>query len=174
MEVALYVRVSTDKQETENQLLKLREYCARQKWTISDEYVDSISGKETSRPGFDRMFRDAHVSKFELLLFWDMSRFSRAGLSHTILKLAELDNLNIKWHSYREPYVNTDNEMVRGIVLAVLASAAKVEREKISDNTKLGLARRRAQGFLLGRRQGQKDKKKRIRRWFKKPEGGLQ
>ena len=55
--VAIYARVSTDKQDNENQLLQLREFAAKQGWQITREYVDSESGSKASRPEFQRMFR---------------------------------------------------------------------------------------------------------------------
>jgi DNA invertase Pin-like site-specific DNA recombinase len=47
--------------------------------------------------------------------------------------------------------LSTDNEMVRDIVLAVMASLAKMERQKIGERTKAGLERARAKGKRLGR-----------------------
>lgn len=44
MKIALYLRVSTDKQETENQALQLRDFAAKQGWQIVLEYVDYESG----------------------------------------------------------------------------------------------------------------------------------
>ena len=164
--VALYVRVSTGKQEVDNQLFSLREYSLKSNWTIYKEFVDVMSGKEKSRPAYDQMFLDAHKKKFDLILFWDMSRFSRAGMYHTITKLKELENLGIGWHSYNEPILNTENELVKNIVLAVYSSMAKMEQEKISERTKEGLKRVRREGRMKPRG---KDKKKRNRRYWRKP-----
>jgi DNA invertase Pin-like site-specific DNA recombinase len=161
MKTAIYVRVSTREQEEENQLLQLRDYCNNAKHDITGEYVDVITGKEEHRPGFDRLFNDAHQLKFQHLVFWDISRFSRAGIEHTFRKLKELNNLGITWHSYSEPLVNTDNELARDIVIAVFAAVAKAERQKISDRTKAGLERLKRQGIKLGRPNGAKDKKQR-------------
>jgi hypothetical protein len=53
MRVALYVRVSTkDKQETENQLVQLREFAAQQNWSVSGEYIDRESGAKSERTEF--------------------------------------------------------------------------------------------------------------------------
>lgn len=164
--VALYVRVSTNKQEVDNQLHSLRDYAVKSNWVIYKQYIDIMSGKETSRPSYDLMFLDAHKKKFSIILFWDMSRFSRAGMYHTVTKLKELENLGIAWHSYNEPMLNTENEMVKNIILAVLSSVAKMEREKISERTKEGLRRIRREGKVKTRGR---DRKKRVRRYHKKP-----
>ena len=89
MIIAVYVRVSTDKQEAENQLLQLRDYADKNHYSIYREYIDVISGKENSRPSYDQMFKDAHKKLFNLVLFWDLSRFSRAGTLFTLTKLKE-------------------------------------------------------------------------------------
>ena len=137
--VAIYVRVSTGKQEVDNQLLQLREYCKKSEgYEIFNEYVDIISGKETSRPSYDRMFKDAHKRLFDLVLFWDLSRFSRAGTLHTLQKLKELENLNIEWESYQEPYFKSIGQF-KDVILSVISTVAKIEREKISERTKAGL-----------------------------------
>ncbi|MBA7687929.1 hypothetical protein ES703_96403 [subsurface metagenome] len=57
--IVIYVRVSTNKQEVENQLIQLRKYCKKSNYEIYDEYIDIISGKETSRPAYDRMFKQS-------------------------------------------------------------------------------------------------------------------
>ena len=156
-QVAIYVRVSTDKQEVKNQLIQLRSYCIRSNYNIYNEYADVISGKETSRPSYDRMFKDAHKKLFDLILFWDLSRFSRAGTLYTLQKLKELENLEIDWESYQEPYFKSIGEF-KDVILSVIATVAKMEREKLSERTKAGLAKAKNVG-----KRG-KDKKPRKRR----------
>ena len=148
--VAIYSRVSTDKQEFENQLLQLRAYCKKSNYHIYKEYVDVISGKEEKRPAFDKMFIDAHKKKFDIVLFWDISRFSRSGALFTLQKFKELDNLNIEWHSYSDPYFSTLGDF-KDAVLSISATIAKMEHTKISDRTKAGLERAKIYGRFPGR-----------------------
>jgi len=149
--VGIYLRVSTEKQELENQRRQLLHYCEKSRWVVYQIYEDVISGKEMNRPGFDTLFKDARKKLFDLVLFWDLSRFSRAGTEFTLQKLRELRNLEIGWHSYSEPYASTAGEF-KNVVIAVLSEVAKIEREKISERTKAGLARAKANGKRLGRR----------------------
>ena len=138
MKVAIYVRVSTDKQEVNNQLIQLRDYSKKSNYEIYEEYIDIISGKENSRPSYDKMFMDAHKRLFDLILFWDLSRFSRAGTLFTLQKLKELENLGIEWESYQEPYFKSIGQF-KDVILSVISTVAKLEREKISERTKAGL-----------------------------------
>lgn len=150
MKAALYVRVSTDKQELDNQLRDLRKYATANGWQVTAEYTDIVSGTQQSRPGFDRLYLDAHRRLFDVVVFWDISRFSRAGTLHTLQKLKELDNLNITWHSYSEPYFSSAGQF-KDVVISIMATLAKMERDKISERTKAGLRRAKAQGKKLGR-----------------------
>jgi len=138
MKVAMYVRVSTDKQEVLNQLVQLRAYCKQKGYEVFNEYVDVISGKEKSRPAYDLMFLHAHRRYFDLVLFWDLSRFSRAGTLYTLQKLKELENLGVDWESFQEPYFSSIGDF-RDVVISIMSTLAKIQREKISDNTKAGL-----------------------------------
>ena len=69
----------------------------------------------------------------------------------TILHLQRLASYGVGFHSYTEAHLATDNELVRNILLALLASLAKVEAQKISERTRAGMARARAQGKRIGR-----------------------
>jgi len=117
------------------------------------EYIDYASGINglSKRPRFAAMMGDAHRRQFDLLLVWALDRLSREGMVPTIGHLQRLASYGVAFHSYTEPMLSTDNELVRDIVLAVMASLAKVERQKISERTKAGLQRARAKGKRLGR-----------------------
>ncbi len=162
MKVVLYIRVSTNKQELMNQENQLRDYCKKKEYQVIHVYSERISGKEKSRPAFDEMFHDARKRLFDMVLFWDLSRFSRAGTLYTLQRLKELENLGIDWESYQEPYFKSVGAF-RDVVLSIMSTLAKMEREKISQRTKAGLY---VDGKLkdnVGKR-GKDKKPRRIRR----------
>src|SRR5207302_11137471 len=82
---------------------------------------------------------------------WALDRLSREGMVATVAYLQRLAAAGVAFHSYSEPALCSDNEMIRDTVLAVMSSLAKVERARISERTKAGLARVRAKGVRLGR-----------------------
>jgi DNA invertase Pin-like site-specific DNA recombinase len=86
-----------------------------------------------------------------LLLVWSLDRFSREGMAVTVAHLQRLASHGVAFRSFTEEHLSTENELVRNILLATLASLAKLEREKISQRTKAGLERARAKGKVLGR-----------------------
>ena len=153
--VAIYARVSThDKgQDPENQLLQLRAWCERAGHELAVEYVEHESGTkgERGRKAFAELLAAAARREFDLVLFWSLDRFSREGMAQTVGYLQRLQANGVDVHSYTEEYLATDNELVRNILLAVMASLAKVEAQRISGRTKAGLARARAHGKKLGR-----------------------
>jgi DNA invertase Pin-like site-specific DNA recombinase len=152
MRIAIYARVSTSKQDAENQLTQLREFAMRQGWEITTEYIDVVSGSgKKERPRFLAMMHDASQHKFNLLLFWSLDRLSREGIVRTLSYLQQLKHWQIGWRSYTQPFLDTGNPMVTDIVLSVLAAVAQQERVTISERTLAGLRRARKAGKTLGR-----------------------
>jgi len=154
MKVAIYSRVSTkDKgHDTENQIIHLRNYCDAKGYELVHIYEGYESGSigRKERAEFDKMFRDARRKKFSMLLFWSIDRFSREGVFKTMMYLKQLDEYGIKFHSYTEEYLTTDNELVSNILLTVMSYFANLDREKISERTKAGLERARlSKGHLI-------------------------
>jgi predicted site-specific integrase-resolvase len=112
MRVAIYARVSTDDrgQDPENQLIALREWCARSGHEIAAGYIEHESGREGTerRRQFAKLFEDSHRRQFDLVLFWALDRFSREGMVQTILHLQRLAAYGVAFHSYTEPHLATD------------------------------------------------------------------
>lgn len=152
MRIALYARVSKDdgKQDTENQLQELREFCKRSGWTIEQEYVDRASGKTADRPQFKKMFEDASKRKFDLVLFWALDRFTREGVLETLNHLQRLSTCGVGWRSYQEAYFDSCGPF-KDVVVSLMATLARQERLRISERTKAGLQRARRAGKVLGR-----------------------
>jgi DNA invertase Pin-like site-specific DNA recombinase len=155
MRVAIYARVSTDDkgQDPENQLRQLRQWCEHMGCPVIREYVEQETGSKgvEYRKKLAEMFDGAARREFDLLLVWSLDRFSREGMAATVAHMQRLASHGVAFRSFTEEHLSTENELVRNILLAVLASLAKLEREKISQRTKAGLERARARGKILGR-----------------------
>jgi DNA invertase Pin-like site-specific DNA recombinase len=152
MKVAIYARVSTDDkgQDPLNQLLELREFASRQGWTVVREYTDEATAKNGERTGFKAMWADVAKHRFDLLLFWSLDRLTREGTYKTLTYLRRLTDAGVKFKSYTEQYIDSLGVFGEAII-GVLAAVAAQERIRISERTKAGLARTRAQGTRLGR-----------------------
>lgn len=151
MTVALYLRTSTEKQDTTNQLRQLSSFCETQGWTVGKVYTDIASGKNGDRTAFKALFGAASRREFDLVLFWSLDRFSREGVYETLQYLQRLTSYGVGYRSYSEQYLDSCG-MFRDAVISILAVIAKQERVRLSERTLAGLSRARAQGKVLGRR----------------------
>jgi DNA invertase Pin-like site-specific DNA recombinase len=154
MKCALYGRVSTKaekgRQDPEVQLRQLRKFAASQRWKVTAEYVDRESGAKTDRPEFNRMLDAASKREFDVLLFWSIDRFSRAGIVHVLTSLKRLSDYGVKYRSFQESYIDTTNEW-GDLIAAFAAKLAELERTRIRARVKAGLETARAKGATLGR-----------------------
>lgn len=149
--VALYSRVSTDHQTTDNQLLELRAVAERHNWVIVGEYVDrGISGAKgrDQRPEFDRLLKDASRKNFDLIASWSVDRLGRS-LQDLLGFLSEIHAKKVNLYLHQQ---GVDTTTPTGKMLFQLMGLfAEFERTMIQERVKAGLARAKAQGKRLGR-----------------------
>jgi len=138
------------KQDTENQLAQLREFAAKQGWEVVREYVDYESGARAERPEFQQMFEDASRRKFDLLLFWALDRLSRKGVLETLQYHNRLTGYGVGFRSFTEQFFDSCG-VFKDAIIAIMATLAKQERVKRSQNAPKRVARVRAAGRVLGR-----------------------
>jgi len=153
MKVAIYTRVSgkSNRQDAANQSLQLVEYCQRQSWDYI-EYTDRMTGTRADRAEFQRMFDDARLKHFDMVLFWALDRFSREGTLKTLEYLQRLDGYGVAWKSFTEQYLDSTG-MFRDAVIAILATIAKQEHARLSERVVAGLRRAKREGKVLGRKR---------------------
>src|SRR3954451_24386571 len=148
--IAVYERVSTSEQTTENQLLELRRYVGARGWAAT-EYVDNgVSGAKDRRPALDQLTADARRHKFDAVVCWRLDRLGR-NLRHLVLLLDEWQARGVAFVTLGEG-IDTSTAAGR-LVAGVLGSIAEFERARIQERIVAGLARARAQGKRLGRRR---------------------
>lgn len=156
--VAIYARVSTLGQTTENQLLDLRRYAGERGWIVAGEFVDhGVSGTKESRPRLDEMMGLARKRKIDVVLVWRFDRFARS-VRHLVVALEELRSLKVDFISYQE---NVDTSTPLGqAIFAIIAAMAELERNVIVERVHAGLSRAKRQGKRLGRPQRAVDEAK--------------
>jgi DNA invertase Pin-like site-specific DNA recombinase len=149
--VALYARVSTDGQTTENQLQELRKVADRNGWQIIQEFVDhGISGAKgrDQRPAFDEMCKGVIRKEFDLVMAWSVDRLGRS-LQHLVTFIDELHSKKVDLFLHRQ---GIDTTTPAGkMMFQMLGVFAEFERAMIKERINAGLARARAQGKTLGR-----------------------
>ena len=147
--VAIYVRVSTTEQNLLWQFQAVRLECEQLGWPIAAVYRERRSGKlGAHRPQWDQLREDARRKRFNCVAVWSIDRMGRSvlGISDAVQDFIARD---IKLLVVKD---NFDVEDPGGrFMCTVLAGLAELERDLISERTKVGLAGARARGVRLGR-----------------------
>lgn len=148
--VAIYCRVSTDSQTTENQRRVLMAYCEAHGLQVYRVYEDSgISGAQHDRPALDEMLRDAKDNRFSSICVWKIDRLARS-VSHLLEILTTLRAQGIGFISTTEA-INTETASGR-MLLVFLGAISEFERELCRERIVSSLQRIKAEGKIrLGR-----------------------
>ena len=148
-----YIRVSSDKQTVENQRFEVMNFCERNNLRIDGWIEETISGtKSYSKRALGTLLR--RVNKDDLIICTELSRLGR-----NLFMIMEI--LNICMTKECRVWTIKDNyrlgEDIQSKVLAfALGLSAEIERNLISQRTKEALARKKAEGVILGRPKGRK------------------
>lgn len=169
LNVAVYARVSTDKQELEQQIEACRKFCVYKEFEVLDVYQDVGSGKSLNRPSFFKMLSEIREMKYDGIVVFRVDRIGRSVLELANF-MAEMDNKGVQVFSVNESLDRTTaiGKMTFNMIMAM----AEYEREAISEATKQRLQALKERGEELGRPKGSKDRKKRKRKYFRKPNWG--
>ena len=150
-QVALYTRVSTDRQTTENQERELRTIASRAGWDVvkvyRDEGMSGAKGRD-ERPAFDALCKDAARRQFDMVMAWSVDRLGRS-LQDLIGFLSELHALGIDLMLHQHGLGTTTP--AGKAMFQMMGVFAEFERAMIRERVKAGLERPRAQGKTLGR-----------------------
>ena len=147
MRAALYVRVSSAGQNTDNQRHELERYVSARGWHAA-VYADTISGARDQRPALDQLLADARRRRLDVVVVWRLDRLGR-NLKHLITMLDELQALGVSFISLGEG-IDLGTPAGR-LQLHVLSALAQFERERIGERVRAGLARAQRNGRRLGR-----------------------
>ena len=147
MKVAIYLRVSTDKQSVGSQKHAIENYVQRQNWEIVAEYSD-IESAVKRRAGREQLFADALKHKFDAVVVFRFDRFARS-LKDLLEGLELFRQCQVDFISISEE-VNTSTPAGR-FMFQLIGAMAEFERSILIERTKIGLAAARAKGKKLGR-----------------------
>ncbi len=154
-QVVLYARTSMGHQNTETQLMALRDYCRRMAYKITGEYVDNgFSGRDDKRPEFERLLGDVRANKLDCVLVYKLDRIGRS-LKHLLNLFEEFKDKGVEFMSLTQN-INTNTPEGK-MFWQMLGVFAEYERELIVARTLAGLQRARRQGKALGRPIGKRD-----------------
>jgi len=143
------MRVSTVDQHAENQLNELRSFAEHRGFQIAEEYTDhGVSGTKARRPALDKMLKDAHRRRFDVVVVWACDRLARST-KRFLQVLDELNELGVQFLSQREA-IDTDGPLGRAIVV-IVSAVAELERSLIVERVRAGMRRAKLDGRRIGR-----------------------
>ena len=157
LDVAIYVRVSTASQTTENQLIELTEVCERNKWHITNIYNETISGTKSvdERAELNRMLQDASRKKFTKVVVWSVDRVGRS-MKHLVTVLSQLKDLECDIYSYKQA-IDTSTTMGSSF-FHMIGIFAELENNMRAERQKIGIRRALENGAKFGRKSILNDK----------------
>ncbi len=150
--VAVYYRVSTNKQDFESQKQEIEAYLSQHNPESVVVYSDhGISGKASAkRPEFERMLLDAQSGEFDTIVVYKLDRFSRDA-NTAIRTILDLDDQGVAFISVTQPVLNLGhNNPFRRTMLSAFAEIAQIERETTVSRIRAGLDAARKRGVKLG------------------------
>ncbi|WP_159016610.1 recombinase family protein [Cognatiluteimonas profundi] len=149
--VAIYVRVSTGEQTTENQRRELLEVAESAGWDVvgvfADEGISGAKGRDR-RPQFDAVLKLVTQRKVDLVAAWSVDRLGRS-LQHLVETLSELQAAGADLYLHKQA-LDTTTPAGRAM-FGMLGVFAEFEREIIRERVVSGMQRAKAGGRTFGR-----------------------
>lgn len=154
-----YIRVSTDKQTVENQRYEVNQFCAKSVLVVDKWIEETISGsKHIQERKLGKLLKK--MRKDDVLICSELSRLGR-NLLMIMSILNECMNRNIQVWTIKDNY-RLGSDISSKVLAFAFGLSAEIERNLISQRTKEALARKKAEGVILGRPVGRKSAKTKL------------
>jgi DNA invertase Pin-like site-specific DNA recombinase len=150
MKVAIYSSIGNKEgQDTEEQLAQLKRHVLSQQREVY-LFVDREAGKIGHRAEFQNLFQSAARREFQVVLVWALESLHRREHRRGLRERPKLLRYDVQVVSYTEPHFRT-NGPAGELMFPIAAWIAQQQRLRISERTKAGLAKARAERKRLGR-----------------------
>lgn len=154
-----YIRVSTDRQTVENQRFEINSFCENQEIVIERWIEETISGtKKLKERKLGKLLK--RMKGGDILICSELSRLGR-NLLMIMGILNECMNRDIQVWTIKDNY-RLGSDINSKVLAFAFGLSAEIERNLISQRTKEALARKRAEGVVLGRPKGSKSSKTKL------------
>lgn len=148
-----YIRISTDKQTTENQRFEIENFTIKRQFAIEEWVEETISStKKLELRKFGGLLKA--MTKGDVLIVSELSRLGR-NLMQIMKILHDCMEKDVMVYTVKENY-ELGNNINSKVLAFAFGLSAEIERNLISQRTKEALARRKAEGQILGRPKGSK------------------
>jgi DNA invertase Pin-like site-specific DNA recombinase len=154
-----YIRVSTDKQTVENQRYEINQFCESNVYVVDKWIEETISGsKNIQERKLGKLLKK--MKKSDILICSELSRLGR-NLLMIMGILNECMNRDIQVWTIKDNY-RLGSDINSKVLAFAFGLSAEIERNLISQRTKEALARKKAEGVVLGRPKGRKSSKTKL------------
>ena len=169
--VCLFIRVSTDKQDYQRQILELTEFCLQKNYEVTETIATKITGTKTfsDRTDLQQLFDLAVKKKFEKVIVSEISRIGRNAkdirntidylhskkISIVFRNLGGLESLDDRGQE----------SFVTNIIIAIYSELAQEEKRILSERIKSGLANAKHKGKQIGRPEGKQEAKALLKKY---------
>jgi DNA invertase Pin-like site-specific DNA recombinase len=154
-----YIRISTDKQTTENQRFEISKFAKEKNLAISEWIEETISStKRLEVRKFGTLL--LRMERGDVLIVSELSRLGR-NLMQIMKILHDCMEKDIMVYTVKERY-ELGNNINSKVLAFAFGLSAEIERNLISQRTKEALARRKAEGLVLGRPKGSKSQVRKL------------
>lgn len=154
-----YIRVSSDKQTVENQRFEISNFCEKNSLTIDVWVEETISGMtKVENRKLGKLLKK--MKKGDILICSELSRLGR-NLLMIMGVLNECMNRDIQVWTIKDNY-RLGSDINSKVLAFAFGLSAEIERNLISQRTKEALARKKAEGVVLGRPKGSKSTKTKL------------
>ena len=154
--VAIYVRVSTKRQESgsETQSADLIQWAERRGFTVMEIVAEKTSAwaqAPRNRPGWCHILELASSGEIDAVCVWALDRVCRSGIADMLEAFTALERRGVDFLSLQEPYLEDIDASTRPLILSVLEWVAQQDSERKSAHVRAGMNRARAKGVHVGR-----------------------
>ena len=154
-----YIRVSTDRETVENQRYEINQFCGKSVLVVDKWIEESISGaKDVKERKLGKLLK--RMKKGDILICSELSRLGR-NLLMIMAILNECMNRDIQVWTIKDNY-RLGSDINSKVLAFAFGLSAEIERNLISQRTKEALARKKAEGVILGRPKGRKSSKTKL------------
>lgn len=157
--VAILVRVSTGKQESDRQVFELKEVAAHSGWEVVEVVEETVSGaaEDNDRSGIEQVLDLARARRIRKVLVHEVSRVARKNsLAHRFVEDLEELGVSLYWHAQRIETLLASGRRnpAASIMFSLLAEMARAERETLVDRIRSGIDAAKRKGVHCGRPVG--------------------
>ena len=161
MRTAIYLRVSSDRQDAANQELQVRALCTARGYTVDEaRHVFRVTERgDAERNQTKDACRDAaRRGDVDVIVVWALDRWTRSGISDLLPDVAQLKKWGVALVSVQEPWADTTDDGAGELMLAIAAWNARQEKRRLGERNKATAQRLRAElarkGNLVSTRSG--------------------